>query len=582
MKQLSWSAVAASLCAGLAGAQSVPNATNGHLPPTGALARADALATSDALGLTSAGSGPNILLYDQSSIHRFAREAALGLGPSLGASVTLSDSDTFDTLLASGSWDLVLVDCPGPAPGWGNLMGYVNAGGRAVVSFWDWDNSTPAGDPNLAQTFDVAVAADLDLDVSNVFDSNESGLFVGISDSFTSFDDTWFDDGDEFHPLNDAVGLANAGNPATPVMVRGNSGHTIAAFVIDELGPVYEENGSATGLWENMILALLGPQTPRILVYDNSSENELAPRAANAISPGGTVVGDAGNFSVHLAQGEWDLVAINAPGNAPSWPQVIDYVEDGGRVVCSYWNWDSQTDLATAFDVAVDGSISLVFPPQTLYDSGTSAVFDGVTMPNSDWSDEFDDDGDEFLPLDKALGLAHIGDPTTPVLVQGNAGRTIASFLIDEAGGTWLADGSGVALWGNLMRRLYEPEAACSIRTGVLDLNPYDFTCESAPVIGEVWEARVSTEPTIGTQTLTTFVTTGFGGPTDGVALFGHELLILPPYLETTGYGEHPIPISASPAFLGITLHTQGARLELSGGGIEVVLLNAQDLQVGF
>ena len=192
-----------------------------------------------------------------------------------------------------------------------------------------------------------------------------------------------------------------------------------------------------------------------ILVYDHNTHHNLAQQAALIIDPGGTVVAASGNFNALLVSQEWDAVAVDVPSTVPSegWGALITFVNDGGRVAMAFWDWDDNGPgdplLSPAFDVTPATKISL--SGLTLFDSGTSSVFAGVTMPNSIWHSHWGDDGDEFIPDPGAVGLAHIGNLLQPVMVLGNSGRTIASFLIDEAGDTWLNDGSAVQLWENML-----------------------------------------------------------------------------------------------------------------------------------
>ena len=67
-----------------------------------------------------------------------------------------------------------------------------------------------------------------------------------------------------------------------------------------------------------------------------------------------------------------------------------------------------------------------------------------------------------------------------------------------------------------------------------------------------------------------------------GFPIFGHELLILPPFLETTGFGTHNIPVPPNPLFVAAPAFSQGARVEISGATLFIVLTNAQDLVFGF
>ncbi len=120
---------------------------------------------------------------------------------------------------------------------------------------------------------------------------------------------------------------------------------------------------------------------------------------------------------------------------------------------------------------------------------------------------------------------------------------------------------------------------ACNPRFGVLDINPHGYACTTMPVAGQVLSLSVDTTPSIGSSTMATFTGIGMGGPTSGVTVLEHELLILPPFVVSTGFGSHDLPLPSSSAFVGSTFALQGGRIE-SGPGA-VVLLNAIDITIG-
>ena len=193
----------------------------------------------------------------------------------------------------------------------------------------------------------------------------------------------------------------------------------------------------------------------KILVYDENTLHGFAATAAQNLSPTGTTIASAADFNTLLTTGAWDAVAVDCPSSIPTggWTSLINYVNSGGEAILSFWDWDNDSGfgaagLPGAFDVSVSSSISLL--GATLTDSGTSPTFFSVTMPNSDWHEHWGDDGDQFNLL-AAQGLAHIGNPATPVLARGNGGRTIAAPVLDEAGDIWIGDGSAVQLWENMI-----------------------------------------------------------------------------------------------------------------------------------
>jgi hypothetical protein len=127
---------------------------------------------------------------------------------------------------------------------------------------------------------------------------------------------------------------------------------------------------------------------------------------------------------------------------------------------------------------------------------------------------------------------------------------------------------------------LYPPGASCTPRSGILGLNPADFSCAGAPVMGATWSTTVATTPSLGSSTLSTFVALGVGGATQGIPVFGHELLILPPFLSFAGSGAHDFPVPTDPALAGLSQSWQGGRLE-QGSGFFLVLTNALDVVYG-
>jgi len=190
-----------------------------------------------------------------------------------------------------------------------------------------------------------------------------------------------------------------------------------------------------------------------ILVYDANTTHQLALKAAQA-TPGAVVVrATFDTFGPLLRSGQWDLVLADMPStepDAPGFSALTDYVNNGGKAAMSFWTWQSQPALSDAFGVTPQHDISLT-NGATLFDFGTSSVFAGVTMPNSDWHNHWSDDGDVFSLNRGGEFLAGLAPGANPVMALTNGGRTIAAPLFDEAGNGWLNDGSGQRLWGNMI-----------------------------------------------------------------------------------------------------------------------------------
>lgn len=228
------------------------------------------------------------------------------------------------------------------------------------------------------------------------------------------------------------------------------------------------------------------PQTtgvgPAVLVYESGSNHQFALTAAQNLFPTSVTVESSANFNTALASQAWELVVMDCPGATPTggWLPLVDYVNGGGVAVVSFWDWDGAqgTILLAPFEVSATVTFGLV--SQTFQDSGTSNVFQGVTMPISDWHAHWADDGDEFTPTGTAIGLGHFSNPAKPAMVLGNDGRTIATFVLDVAGDTWIGDGSAVRIWENMITTVFEREPVLEVS----NLTPGEFMTLEASRLG--------------------------------------------------------------------------------------------------
>jgi hypothetical protein len=212
-----------------------------------------------------------------------------------------------------------------------------------------------------------------------------------------------------------------------------------------------------------------------ILVYDHNTHHQLALQAAQSI-PGTIVVrADRSTFDALLRSQTWDLVLADMPGFTPfaGLGTFAGYVNGGGKAAMSFWLWQDEPELSSAFGVLSVNSISL--NQATLYDFATTNVFAGVTMPTSEWHDHWVDDGDVFSLTRGGLFLAGVAPDSSGVMALTNSGRTIAAPLFDEAGNTWLDDGSGVRLWRNMIDTLTGETLAPVPEPGTLTLLALGF-----------------------------------------------------------------------------------------------------------
>lgn len=184
--------------------------------------------------VASPASAASILLYDDNT-NLDNSQAALG---SLGLTYTTAGAANFNTLLASMSWDLVIMDVPSNIPigGFVGLMAYVAGGGRAILSYWDLD-----ADLALQAAFGVGVNASLSAP-ANVHPWTAHPIFSSPNSisPLTSFVNSWGDDGDRFTLTGPAAILAGFVPPAfTPnqgAIGLFNGNRTLVnGFLFDEI-----------------------------------------------------------------------------------------------------------------------------------------------------------------------------------------------------------------------------------------------------------------------------------------------------------------------------------------------------------
>lgn len=193
-----------------------------------------------------------VLVYDQNSNNHYAQAGAAGAG--LGA-VTVADASNFNTLLTTGTWQVVAVDCPStfPSDNWAGLAAYVSGGGRAVMSFWDWDGSSFGGVRTAFGATSVQTFSTVGRTLSPAATALGTQLFDGVAGvPHSDWSDAWGDDGDAFAMAAGGEAGAIMSGFANPAIFRGNGGRTIASFVIDEW-----RGDGAPRLWQNMMRSVI-------------------------------------------------------------------------------------------------------------------------------------------------------------------------------------------------------------------------------------------------------------------------------------------------------------------------------------
>jgi hypothetical protein len=393
------------------------------------------------------------------------------------------------------------------------------------------------------------------------------------------------------------------------VLVTQGSGVTDGTYVDAEIchayrgtsavgqGDVVYSNGTGaiqiagTGQWAQAVAnGCLCSLTGTKILYAPSEADDPAYRAAISAAAGGATVDyfDASvatpsvallaNYGCVHTWSNFDYADAVGFGN-----NLATFVDGGGDVVlgafCTY-----TTGSFLAGQIMAPNYCPVVSPLGTNHfqndtDAGPyfSCLTAGVATLTAFYRDVLITQGDGIIDskydTDKEIATAFRLNP------GGGAGDVVYA---NGAGGAPVA---GAGDWPLVIANATAcdvgsqgPPSTCTVRPGTLG-NPVDTACLNEPVVTEIWKVEVSITPAVGTTSITTLVTLGLGGPTGGGVVFGHELLILPPYFASQGFGTHDIKIPPVADMVGQPLSFQGARVELNP--TTIVLTNALDVVVG-
>lgn len=344
----------------------------------------------------------------------------------------------------------------------------------------------------------------------------------------------------------------------------------------------------------SIALAVVGlcatAQAQNVLVYD-SGVHQQAWAAALVKAPVSSTLATNADFTAKVQSGAYEIVVANAPSGilpAGAWPALAAHVAGGGRASLAFWDWDNDIGygdpaLLTAFEVSAPVSISLG-PGFLLQDSGTTGLFQGVTMPNADWHSHWGDDGDTFTVTGGGVPVAHFGDPARPTVVLGNAGRTLAMPCFDEAGDTWLNDGSAARLWENVFDLMAvggcTPTVSQAVSRVGIPANPDVLQAPgpAGPVIGSSFQPFVDHRNFLPTAILDVATVCAFQlnvATTSGTLLVDLGSQVAFQFVNAGQPFDFSVPYDC--AFVGISATLQVGSLDATN----LVLTNALDLKIG-
>jgi hypothetical protein len=177
---------------------------------------------------------------------------------------------------ADAATTLVVIDAPQDYRSFTPLFNFLDAGGRAILQYWDlWSFSA------LPAAFNANVTYNMYLPTQPVHDWGHSALFAGVGNPI-NFVNTFSDVGEKLQPT--AGGLAVAGWVATPAaaeaaLVIGRQGRTILnGFALREIIP----GAAAARLAANEVELLVGPAVPTPPAIWIQPQDQVVPLWASA------------------------------------------------------------------------------------------------------------------------------------------------------------------------------------------------------------------------------------------------------------------------------------------------------------
>ncbi len=175
----------------------------------------------------------DILLYEQNSVQQIGRQAL----DTLGYSYTPAGQSDFDAWLTSKYWGLVVMDAPSNRPdaGLGEMVNFLNAGGRAAVSAYGLTT-----EPDLCAAFGVSAEETFTTPQPIYRWEPSHALFTFPMDvpDLTTWDDSWSMDADRLTWVSGSAELV-AGFTASPTggqaaLVIADGVRILNAFLWDE------------------------------------------------------------------------------------------------------------------------------------------------------------------------------------------------------------------------------------------------------------------------------------------------------------------------------------------------------------
>ncbi len=266
------------------------------------------------------------------------------------------------------------------------------------------------------------------------------------------------------------------------------------------------------------------------------------------------------------------------------------YVHPPGPI----YAWDGTTDGLSHYTIDSSGNVYRLDQtwanPVQLFDAGSIGSLTYDPTNDSLWVSQFGTMNlTEYSLTGTVLRSFSTGHVQNMALALDHADdtlwlhdrRTMGTFEQWSKTGQLLARFAVPGLTGQNMlggEMPFRNVARCAFRNGN-GVNSVGFSCVSRPALGQTWTTTFNANA----NTVATILCLGAGGPASGIRFGNGELLFAPvpsPVLYI-GSGDITLLVPNQPWLSGALVSTQGMRLDSSGAGPQLVLLNAQDVELG-
>jgi hypothetical protein len=385
--------------------------------------RVRAVTAASLLAFTGLACAQSALVWENEGAGAAQTDIAEDACTALGLTVTLvdgSDQATFRTRLASGGWDVVVVNNPlntFEAATVTAMRDWVDGGGRLHVSYWNGD------DLLTGDIFGFSAAVDY-FAPKNKIDIGDASWGGAGNLTADAADPHYNDNGDD---LTLSTGYRSGLNSPSGRIATSVGGRTV--YNAWDYASMTSLTRTRNGV-RNQISHLLGMDSGNLVYTDATPGSQWEVDAADrafGVARYRLIDSDLAELSVAVSSGNYECIVIHQPANAfaAGFEGIIDTaVRNGAKVHFSYWNLDASPALRSTFDVA---STVDFLAPKPVHNNSGHASWGVAASPVTVAGDEWNDNGDDLTAAAGAQVVSRFSSPfgTGATVVGGRGQRTL-------------------------------------------------------------------------------------------------------------------------------------------------------------